>query len=110
MLPINDNVLRETIAASEGIVLVEFSAPWCPPCRALDPILDQLAAERPDVTLVRIDSDASPDLARDYEVMSVPTLIFFVDGSPRRRLVGARGIGQLREELDQLRERVEPIG
>jgi thioredoxin 1 len=94
---------RETIAATTGIVLVDFSAEWCPPCRMLDPVVDRLAAETPDLTLLRVDIDASPELARQYDVMSFPTLIFFVDGEPRRRLVGARGIGPLREELEQVR-------
>src|SRR5262245_32742040 len=97
--------VREIVAASEGIVLVDFSAEWCPPCRMLDPVVDQLAAEAPDVTLVRVDVDASPELAREYDVMSFPTLIFFTDGRPSQRLVGARGIAALREELEQVRTR-----
>jgi thioredoxin 1 len=95
--------VRETIAADAGIVLVDFSAEWCPPCRMLDPIIDQLAAETPDLTVIRIDIDATPELVREFDVMSFPTLIFFVGGKLRQRLVGARGIAPLREELEQLR-------
>jgi thioredoxin 1 len=99
------NAVRELIGATEGIVLVDFSAEWCPPCRMLDPVVEQLAAESPDVTLVRVDVDASPALTREHDVMSFPTLIFFVDGRPAQRLVGARGIAALREELEQVRTR-----
>jgi thioredoxin 1 len=102
------SVARETVASSSGIVLLEFSAEWCPPCRMLDPIIDRLAAESPDLTVLRIDVDASPDIAREHGVMSFPTLVFFVDGRARHRLVGARGIGPLREELEQLRASVLP--
>jgi len=99
------NAVRELIGATEGIVLVDFTAEWCPPCRMLDPIVDQLAAEAPDVTLVRVDIDATPELTREYDVMSFPTLLFFVGGRPAHRLVGARGIAALREELEQVRTR-----
>ena len=61
-------VIREAIAASPGIVLVDFSAEWCPPCRMLEPIIDQLENESADLTVVRIDVDATPELARPYFV------------------------------------------
>jgi thioredoxin 1 len=99
----DENNARETIAASAGIVLADFSAQWCAPCRMLEPIVDRLDTENPDVTVLEIDVDASLGLAREYDVMSFPTLIFFVDGRPCRRIVGARGIAPLREELEQLR-------
>lgn len=99
----DQNCARETIAAAPGIVLADFSAQWCPPCRMLEPIVERLEAENPDVTVLKIDGDASLELAREYDVMSFPTLIFFVDGRPCRRIVGARGIAPLREELEQLR-------
>jgi thioredoxin 1 len=89
------------IAAVDGIVLVDFTAVWCPPCRTLEPVLDQLARETRDLTVVTVDE--SPDLVSTYSVMSMPTLVFFVEGQPVRRLVGARGIAFLREELDQVR-------
>ena len=94
---------RETIASSTGIVLLDFSAEWCPPCRMLAPVVDQLEAEAPDLTVLRLDLDAAPELVREYDVMSFPTLIFLVDGEARQRPVGARGIAPLREELEQLR-------
>jgi len=98
----------ELIAAGAGITLVDFTATWCPPCRALAPVLDQLARETEDLTVVKVDADASPELATAYGVMSFPTLIFFVDGQLAHRLVGARGIGSLREEVVRVRAAATP--
>jgi thioredoxin 1 len=94
---------NELIARRPGIVLVDFTAEWCPPCRALAPVLDQLATETDDLTVVKVDVDASPEFASAHGVMSFPTLMFFVDGQPVHRLVGSRGLGSLREELDRVR-------
>jgi thioredoxin 1 len=94
--------VREALASAPGVVLIDFSAEWCAPCRALEPVLDQLEAETPDLTVVRVDVDDVPDLAAEYGVMSFPTLLFFTDGQLQQRLVGARGISALREELAQL--------
>jgi thioredoxin 1 len=96
----------ETIAAAEGIVLVDVSAEWCAPCRMLEPVIEQLAAETPDLTVVCLDVDAAPELPRHYDVMSFPTLLFFVDGQLVHRLVGARGLASLREEIARVRTAV----
>jgi thioredoxin 1 len=96
----------ETIAAAEGIVLVDISAEWCAPCRMLEPVIEQLAAETPDLTVVCLDVDAAPELPRRYDVMSFPTLLFFVDGQLVHRLVGARGLASLREEIARVRTAV----
>ena len=94
----------EMIAGTPGITLVDFTAEWCAPCRALAPVLEQLAFEEGGINVVKVDVEAAPDLAAHYQVMSFPTLIFFVDGQPVRRLVGSRGIGSLREELHRVRD------
>ena len=95
--------VSELIAATPGIVLVDFTAEWCGPCRMLTPVLEQLDRETEDLTVVQVDVDASPALSAEHSVMSFPTLLFFVDGEPVHRLVGARGIGPLREELHRVR-------
>ena len=99
MIAVDSSSLPETLAATDGVVIVEFGAEWCPPCRVIEPVLTELAERHADVSVVAIDTDASPELAASYDVMSVPTLIFFVAGRPVRRLVGARGLSTLEAEL-----------
>jgi thioredoxin 1 len=106
MQHVDSTTAGEAIAASDGIVLVDLSAEWCPPCRALEPALEQLADETPDLTLLCIDVDASPELPRRYDVMSFPTLLFFVAGRLVHRLVGARGLASIREVFARVRTAV----
>lgn len=92
----------EEVVASPVPVLVEFWAQWCPPCKVLAPILDELAAEHGEALRVRkVNSDEDPELAARFEVMAVPTILLFVEGELRQRLVGARSKARLAEELAQ---------
>lgn len=95
--------LTEKLAAADGIVLVEFGAEWCPPCRMIEPVLAELSAANVDLEVVAVDTDAAPELASRFDVMSVPTLVFFVDGRPISRLVGARGLSAMQAELERVR-------
>jgi thioredoxin 1 len=99
--------LAEAVGAAAGPVLLDFTAAWCGPCRALEPVLHDLAREEPDLTVLTIDADAAPELVRRYDVMSFPTLLLLRDGVPVRRLVGARGKARLREELHRVRAGVD---
>jgi thioredoxin 1 len=92
----------EDVATSPVPVLVEFWAEWCPPCKVLAPILDDLASEHGEALRVRkVNSDEHPELAARFEVMAVPTMLLFVDGEVRQRMVGARSKARLAEELAQ---------
>lgn len=83
-----------------GTVLVEFWAQWCGPCHMLSPVLDEIDRERDDLTVLKINADENTATARDYQVMSLPTMLLFRDGVPIRQIVGARPKSRLLAEID----------
>lgn len=87
---VDDSTFRQAIPAA-GKALVDFSAPWCPPCRALLPILEELDREfAGEVSILKVNTDESPEAASAYGVMSMPTVIVFENGQPVNKLVGLR--------------------
>lgn len=86
----------------EGRVLVDFWARGCAPCRAMAPVLAELAEEVPDLRVLKVDADEERDLVRRFGVVSAPTLLVLEDGRERGRLVGARGKARLLRELEEL--------
>jgi len=80
----------EALAAADGLVMVDFWAEWCGPCRAIAPVLEKLA-EAPDsrVTLMKVNVDENPGLAARYAIQSIPTILFVKDGMVVERVVGA---------------------
>ena len=90
----------EQIATADKPVLVDFWAEWCGPCKMLAPILDEVAGENADkITVAKVNVDENPDLARQFDIMSIPTLIVFKDGQPAHRFQGASGKAGLLEKL-----------
>lgn len=96
---VTDTTFAASVLESEVPVVVDFTAPWCAPCRVLSPLLEQLAEERPDVRFVQVDVDAEQESAARYSVLSMPTLIVFRSGQPVLTLVGARPRKRLLADL-----------
>jgi len=98
----------EVVGASPVPVLVDFWAEWCPPCHTIAPILDEIAAEHAGtLRIAKVDADAHPDLSLRFGVMSLPSLLVFVDGQLVKRMIGARGKQHLLAELAELTELVD---
>jgi thioredoxin 1 len=99
-LTLTDQTFDEEIKAAGEPVLVDFWAEWCGPCKMVAPILNEIATEQSGKLKVgKVDIDDNLELARRFDVMSIPTLILFKDGEPLVRIVGAKGKGQLLQEL-----------
>ncbi len=100
ILTLSDATFDETIAGSDTPVLVDFWAEWCGPCKMIAPTLAEIASEQKGkLAIGKLNVDDNPDTARRFDVMSIPTLLVFKDGQQVKRLVGAKGKGQLLQDL-----------
>jgi thioredoxin 1 len=99
---LTDATFDEEIGAATEAVVVDFWAEWCGPCKMISPILEEIASEHEGkVKVAKLNVDDNPNVTRRFEVMSIPTLIVFQDGQPVRRMIGAKGKGQLLQELSE---------
>jgi thioredoxin 1 len=100
ILTVSDATFEETVGASSTPVIVDFWAEWCGPCKMIAPALEEIATEhKGKLTVAKLNVDDNPDTARRFDVMSIPTLLVFQEGQPVKRLVGAKGKGQLLQDL-----------
>lgn len=96
---INNNNFQEEVIDSEKKVLLDFWAPWCGPCQMVLPLIDQIAAERSDIKVGKINVDENPELAKRFRVMSIPTLVVMEKGEIKSRATGYRPKEEILELL-----------
>ena len=97
---LTDATFDENVKGSDVPVLVDFWAEWCGPCKMITPVLEEIAEEQEGkVRIAKLNVDDNLDVTRRFDVMSIPTLILFKDGEPQLRIIGAKGKGQLLQEL-----------
>ncbi|MCI8465725.1 MAG: thioredoxin [Lachnospiraceae bacterium] len=90
VIEITKGNFKQEVLESEKPVLLDFWAAWCGPCRMVSPIVDEIAQERPDIRVGKVNVDEQPELAAQFEVMSIPTLVVMKDGKVVTQAVGAR--------------------
>ena len=95
VININNNNFQDEVMHSEKLVLLDFWASWCGPCRMVGPIVDEIAAERSDIKVGKINVDEQPELAAQFGVMSIPTLVVIKNGKVVNQAVGARPKAQI---------------
>ena len=99
-MTLTDATFDESVGAADTAVVVDFWAEWCGPCKMIAPVLEDIAKEHEgQIQVAKLNVDDNPNIARRYDVMSIPTLLVFADGEVKKRLVGAKGKAQLLEEL-----------
>ena len=87
---INKNNFQNEVMNSDKTVLLDFWAPWCAPCRMVVPIIEEIAGERPDIRVGKINVDEQPELASEFSIMSIPTLVVMKNGKIVQQVSGAR--------------------
>ncbi len=86
-----------------GLVVIDFWAKWCNPCRTMLPIIDDLAKNNPDITFLKVDVDVLPEAAQIYRVRSIPFFTFLLNGESKENLVGQRTAIEMQNTIDSIK-------
>ena len=97
---VTDSNFQAEVIEAEGPVLVDFWAPWCGPCRVVAPVLEEIASERPELRVVKLNIDDNQQTAAQFQVLSIPTMILFKAGAPVKTVIGAYPKKRLEQELE----------
>ena len=101
---VTDSNFQAEVIESETATLVDFWAPWCGPCRMVGPVLEEIAAERDDLKIVKLNVDDNQQTAATYQVLSIPTMILFRNGAEAKKIIGAFPKKKILEQLE-----LEPV-
>ena len=97
---VTDANFQAEVIESDTPVLVDFWAPWCGPCRVVAPVLEEIAGERSDLRIVKLNVDENQQTAAKFEVLSIPTMILFKGGQPAKKIIGAYPKKKLEAEIE----------
>jgi thioredoxin 1 len=100
IIEVTDTTFQAEVLESETPVLVDFWAPWCGPCRLVAPILQEIAAERDDLRIVKLNTDENMETAATYGILAIPTMVLFRNGQEAKRIQGARPRKAVEAELE----------
>ncbi len=100
LINVTDANFQAEVIESETPVLVDFWAPWCGPCRVVAPVLEEIAGERDDLRIVKLNVDENQQTAATFEVLSIPTMILFKNGVAAKKIIGAYPKKKLEAELE----------
>jgi len=101
---VTDDNFQAEVIESETATLVDFWAPWCGPCRVVGPVLEEIASERDDLKVVKLNVDENQQTAASFQVLSIPTMILFRNGQPAKKIIGAFPKKKIIEQLE-----LEPV-
>jgi thioredoxin 1 len=99
IIEVTDDNFQAEVIESETPILVDFWAPWCAPCRAIAPLLEEIAAEREDLRIVKLNVDENQEMAATYQILSIPTLLLFTNGEAKR-VQPSRSKSQIEAQLE----------
>jgi thioredoxin 1 len=97
---VTDLTFQAEVLESETPVLVDFWAPWCGPCRVVSPVLEEIAGERDDLRIVKVNTDENQETAAQYGILAIPTMLLFRNGAEAKRIQGAMPKKRIEAELE----------